>query len=524
MSDKRQFLKHTLIFGIGGTLAQIAPLILFPLYTNYLTPADYGILDVINRVTEVINVTLLIGGIRLAAIVFYRQAESEKERRTIAVTLSLLLWGLIGLAILISIVFSGYFDHFLKTNNPQLLAFGMTVALMETITSIPMTLMQARLESIRYVMISWTMMFFRVGLCVLFVAILHWGIWGVFASSFCTLTLFGIILNVREFFIGSFCPDFSKWKDVLKFALPFIPTGLLYFITSNMDRYMLINHGPYHDADSAFAAIGIWAVAVRLVGIAGSFGSGPLKQVWASVIYDVRKQDDAPFAFGHFALRMLFVHTFFVLGISIFAPEIIRGICAPSYYSAVVLIPICAAQSIFGVIIYNNEQPFYVEKKTYLKIIIDAAGLLFIFTFLYYLIPYGIVGVALAVLFKQIAVGFVQYCISQRVFPIRYPFGKMALLFGITVVIYWASTLAGNAVSLGNITFEQLTEFSKRERIWFLLTNLNYMTLLIKACIILVWFLLVWNSGILSKDDKEFATDMFKKLLHKLPVLRRFSR
>ncbi|GHT32761.1 hypothetical protein FACS1894214_4700 [Planctomycetales bacterium] len=523
MADKTQFLKHTLIFGIGGTLAQIAPLILFPLYTNYLTPADYGILDVITRVSEVINVTLMIGGIRLAAIVFYRQAESEEERRTIAVTLSLFLWGLVGLAILVCIVFSTYFDCFLKTNNPQLLAFGMTVALMETIIAIPMTLIQARLESIRYVLISWTVMFLRVGLCVLFVAVLHWGIWGIFASSFCTFALFGIILNVRECLIGSFYPDFSKWKDVLKFALPFVPAGLLYFITSNLDRYMLINHGPYPDADSAFAVIGIWAVAVRLIDISGTFGSGPIKQVWASVIYDVRKQDDAPSAFGHFALRMLFVHIFFVLGTCIFAPEIIRGICAPAYYSAVVLIPICAAQSIINIFIYNNEQPLYVEKKTYLKIIIDLAGLLFVFMFLYYLIPYGIVGVALAVLFKQIAVGIVQYCISQRVFPIRYPFGRTALLLGITAAVYWISILAGNAVSLGNVTSEQLSEFSKRERIWFLLLNLNYLTFLAKAGLVFIWFVLVWKSGILSKDDKEFAAGMFKKCLHKLPVLRRFA-
>jgi O-antigen/teichoic acid export membrane protein len=523
MADKARFLKHTVIFGIGGTLAQIAPLILFPLYTNYLTPADYGTLDVISQITYIITTVLMVQGITLAVFVFYKQAETEEERRSVAVTLSLFLWLFIGIGVIIAVCGAKYLDVFFRTGGPALLSFGITTALVETLTAIPLALMRARLESVCYVLTTWAMMFARVGLCILFVAVLHRGLWGVFWSSFIVVSISSVILTCREFRLGSLRPDFSKWKDISAFALPFIPICVISFIGDNAGRYMLIRYNPYDDAAAALAAIGLIALAVRLVGMADTFGSSPLRQVWYAVMYDVRKQDDAPYAFGHFALRIFFAHSFFVLGIAVFAPEVIRGICAPSYHNALLLVPIVAVQSLLRTFVGNMEQTYYIERKTHWKILNVCVYAAAIFVFLYFLIQYGITGVCLSMLFAQTAAAVVNYFNTQQFFCVRYPFGRIMLLFGITAAAYWTATSAGNAVSLGNITFEELSEFSKRERILFLLMNLNYPIFLVKAGIIILWFLLVWNSGILSKGDKEFAVSMFNKALHKIPVLRRLS-
>jgi len=183
MSDKRQFLYHTLVFGFGGILAQLVPFILFPLYTNYLSPAEYGILDVILRVAKLVNTVLMVGGIRLAALTFFRHAKTEEERRKVAVNISLLLWLFVAGTIILSIFFSRQIDVFVKIGDVKLLAFGLTTAFLESLVVVPMTLTQARLESVRFVLTNLIMLLVRTGLCIYFVAWLQMGVYGVLLSQ-----------------------------------------------------------------------------------------------------------------------------------------------------------------------------------------------------------------------------------------------------------------------------------------------------------------------------------------------------
>ncbi|MCL2743988.1 MAG: lipopolysaccharide biosynthesis protein [Planctomycetaceae bacterium] len=515
MADKAAFLKHTLIFGIGGTLAQIAPLILFPLYMNYLSPADYGTLDVIDQITYLINITFMVNGISLATLTFYRQAGTEEERRRVAVTLSLFLWGIISIAILIAICFAGAIDLFLKTGNPRLLAFGLSVALLDPLLGIPMMLMQARLESVRYVLTSWTTMFVRVGLNVLFLGVFHWGIWGVYMSSLITIGTMSIVLTYREFTIGSMRPDFSKWKEVLKFCLPFIPTSIIAFVYENAGRFAIIQFNPYGTAEAALAAIGVYAMSRKLVKMAG-FGTRPLMQVWMSTMYEVKKQDDAASVFGHFALRMLCVHSFFVLGIATFASEIIRAVCDPKYYEAVHLVPVFAVAALITTFGSNMEQTYYIERKTYWKPLIVTIALISTMIFLPLLFKYGIFGVALTAAITTFISSVATYLTTQQFFKVRYPFGKIFLLLTMTAGFYAVSCCFGNAVTLGNITFEELSNLSKWNRVVFLFLHIDWLIVAVKFAIIGIWCLTLWKSGILSDSDKRFAVQSLKKIKDKL--------
>ncbi|MDR3183249.1 MAG: hypothetical protein LBT89_10110, partial [Planctomycetaceae bacterium] len=487
MSDKAQFLKHTLIFGIGGTLAQIAPLILLPLYTNYMPPDEYGVLEMITRTAVIINEALMIAGMRMATLTFYRQAETQEERNRIAVTMLLFLWVTIAFAVLTAICFAGFLDVFLKTGNPRLLAFGLTVALCETLVGVPMALMQCRLESVRYVLTSWTMMFVRIALNILFLVVFHWGIWGVFAATFIVVAVSGVILTLRELYISSCRPELSKWKDVLKFCLPFLPNGILHFCFINSDRLFLVNFGPYETTTAAYAALGLYGVALRAFATAKTFGFSPMGQVWTAMMFGIRKQSDAKYVFGHFALRMLCAHAFFVLGIGVFASEAIVGVCDPTYYGAVKLFPILAVWSILEIFVWLMEQTYYIEKKTYWKPLTPGVGLPCILVLLWFLVPFGITGVAYAFLAAQCICAAVVFTVTQHFFRVAYPYGKIGMLLGVTALIYALSFVCGNAVGLGGLTIDELGDLPKWQRVYHLLWHIDWGIITIKAVIIALW-------------------------------------
>src|SRR5438874_6889781 len=77
--------RHGLIYGAGVLLSKAVAFVMLPVYTRYLTPADYGVLQLIDMVVEVASI---VAGSRLGAGIFryYHKAETERERRAVLST------------------------------------------------------------------------------------------------------------------------------------------------------------------------------------------------------------------------------------------------------------------------------------------------------------------------------------------------------------------------------------------------------------------------------------------------------
>ena len=68
MNDKRiPFVRHALVYGAGTLSLQAAGIVLIPLYTHYLSPEEYGVLQLIYRIGAVFHICLMIQAIKLAA-------------------------------------------------------------------------------------------------------------------------------------------------------------------------------------------------------------------------------------------------------------------------------------------------------------------------------------------------------------------------------------------------------------------------------------------------------------------------
>jgi len=517
MSEKRQFFYHTLVFGFGGILAQLVPFILFPLYTNYLSPAEYGILDVIQRASGLINTVMMIGGIRLAALTFYRQAKTEEERHKVAVTISLTLWLFVAGAIVLVGIFSRQIDMLTKIGDLKLLTFGVATALLESLIIVPMALTQARLESVRFVLTNLAMLLARLVLCIYFVVWLELGCYGVLLSQCWVCVVFGILLMLRELRIGSICPDFTKWRDIFQFCWPFIPTGIIWFMIQYSDRYFLTHYGPYESLGMAHAAIGLYSLAFQIAGIADCLSSTPMGRVWAAQMYDVYKHPDAKDRFGAFALRIMFVHMFVVLGLCIFAREAITAICAPSFFPAAFLVPIAGIQLCLSVFMGQMECTYYITKKTHYKTINCIVVLPCIIGFMALLVPkYGIMGAAIASTSAAVINTVATYFITQRLFAVRYPFQRMAILITLAVACYFLSTLFGEGIRISSLTTAQFDALSKWDKLMDAYDRIRFLPILWKGCCVLLWLGFVWICGVLLKEDKEMVVQAVGKILAKI--------
>ncbi|HBP87915.1 MAG TPA: hypothetical protein DD706_09485, partial [Nitrospiraceae bacterium] len=60
-SDMKRLFKHSSIYALGGIVNRAGAFILLPLYTSYLTPSEYGTLELVYGVTALVSSLLGVG-------------------------------------------------------------------------------------------------------------------------------------------------------------------------------------------------------------------------------------------------------------------------------------------------------------------------------------------------------------------------------------------------------------------------------------------------------------------------------
>src|ERR671927_1502483 len=79
----KELLRHSAIYGLGSIVARILAVLLLPLYTRYLSPSDYGLIETLVALSAVLA-ALVAQGMKSAFFRFYFDSP-EEERRLLVV-------------------------------------------------------------------------------------------------------------------------------------------------------------------------------------------------------------------------------------------------------------------------------------------------------------------------------------------------------------------------------------------------------------------------------------------------------
>ena len=104
--ELRRLGKHSVIYGLGGLVSRILAVILLPLYTRFLTPADYGKVETLIALTTVIGIVLRMG-ISSAFFRFYFDSPEPAARRLVLRTSFWFTMGMATLGLAVGLALSG---------------------------------------------------------------------------------------------------------------------------------------------------------------------------------------------------------------------------------------------------------------------------------------------------------------------------------------------------------------------------------------------------------------------------------
>jgi O-antigen/teichoic acid export membrane protein len=511
---KESFFKHAAVYGLANLLLQGGSFVLLPIYLRCLSPADYGVLEVVGRLAETVGACLLFGGFRQALLTFHQQAEDEPQRRRLVCSALLLYAGSAvvggGLALFLLPQGGGWLAG-LPERHPWLTPYlpdmsggvsllggnlfrlAILTILLEPFSLVPLTLIQARVESFTYVVIVVSQLLLRVTLSIVLVRYLSWGVSGALAATAGTGVVFGLLLSTRELTRGVACPSSAHVAGLVRFALPLMPGGLCFFLLHHGDRFFLRHFASPEE-------VGIYALGYKLAMTVGIFSLNPLYMVWSARMYEAARRDDAPVVFGQMFTRIMAAYVFVGLGVCLFGDTAIAILGGSPYARAsAVIAPVllgCMCQGAVSLM----DAGLYVRHRSGLKLgitLLATAVMLLLYRLL--IPPYACMGAAIATLLGFAVLAACTWAVTQRVFPVRYEWRRLVLLLLLAAGLWLPAQALPPAA-------------------WW--------TLPLKAALWLLAPLLVWLCGLMTEEERSYARNLVEQALVRLgkrPPARRLQ-
>ncbi len=254
-------LKDSVIYGAGRALQKFLVALLLPLYTAFLSQADYGMLGMVVTVTTFLDVFVTLG-FDVAFSRFYFDDKSEAARRRVITNVfyvstvyPLILLGTVGLLMprLAPILLGKEYD----TGDWRYFAVALATLFFSNLNDLPFTLF--RLEHRPWIFSGYTIgrILVQVPLSIVFVAVFDWGPMGVLLANLFTAA--GMQLGLLPTYIRKV--DW-RWhgkllRPMLAFAIPALFTGVSFYWLKLSDRYFLLHY-------QGKATVGLYTVAYSL--------------------------------------------------------------------------------------------------------------------------------------------------------------------------------------------------------------------------------------------------------------------
>ncbi len=407
---------------------------MLPLYTRLLSPADYGVIALLDLTVAVLGI-IIRPGIAESVNRFHFVAKNEKERDEVWwSTLTLLLITATSI-ILMAWCIRDWIARITLTIPVAEGAFYYSLIFPTLWFNVISNLFELHLRvykrSILFVLISLGKLCLNVGLNLFFLLYLDLGITGVLLGNLLTgiitgAVVFGIFLAMR----GKYCINPKTLRSIIAFGLPLVVTTLLAFILHNADRYFL-------NAFTTMKEVGIYSLAYQVGQGVNMLLLIPFWAIWGVIKYEIENDENSREVYSTVFRHFTSVVIVMMLGVSLFARPLLGVLVDEKYWAAADVVPwIC-----LGYIFFSASEFFTLaatlHKKTSKMIPPNVLAALANLSLNFLLIPWiGIVGAGISTVATFAVRSIVALLICNRIEHIPLPVLRQGVMLATAVSLY----------------------------------------------------------------------------------------
>ena len=417
----------------SSVLSKLIAVFLLPVYTAYLSPSDYGAAEVMLASVIAASIVIRLGVIE-AILRFYYLADADR-RAVVGTGFAALLWAST-LAALAALPFAGPISEALLDRDEAGLA-RLAILGRWTLTLWEYVLALLRLDERPrlYFGLTVTNVIVTIPVTVYLVAFAELGASAILIGNFgvgAAFLLWRLWMERRRLRLGV---DRGLLRRMLRFGLPTMPAELTLYSLNFIDRILLVRL-------AGLAEAGLYALAIKFANGMQVLSRG-FQLAFPPLAYSIADDDDARRAYSLVFTWFAAVCAFGVVGLWLLSRTLVDVLAAPEYADAHAAVGPLAT----GVALYALYLALVVilgrTGRTEFNFPATAAGTVTNVVLNLVLIPpLGILGAALALIASYVVVLALMYVFTQRLFPVPYEWGRLALL----VAIAAATIGAGEAL------------------------------------------------------------------------------
>jgi O-antigen/teichoic acid export membrane protein len=451
----------------SSVVSKLIAVALLPVYTRYLTPAQFGAVEVLTVAVIAASIVIRLGVIE-AVLRFYYLAE-EKPREVVRTAFASLLWTATAGAAL-ALAFAAPISQALLDHSDPALA-RIAIAGLWVFTLYEFVLATFRLDERARAYFATTVanVLVTIPVTVWLVVIADEGARGLLLGTYGTGAAFLLGLLVWQRHKLALVPDLGLLRRMIRWGLPTMPAELSLYSLNFIDRIILVRA-------AGLAEAGLYSLAVKFAQAVNVLVRG-FQLAWPPLAYSIADDDEARRVYAVIVTWFMAACTFVVIGMWLLSRWIVRALAAPDFFASFkavgllsTAIELYALYLVLVVILGRTGRTEFNFPATGIATAANVALNLALVP------PLGIVGAGLALVASYVIVLAVMYGFTQRLFPVPYEWARLSRIVAVAVALVAAGELLLPTAGIGG--------FVARTAVW------------------LGYPLALWASGFLSPGER----------------------
>jgi O-antigen/teichoic acid export membrane protein len=413
-------------------ISRAVAFVMLPVYTRYLTPGDYGTLQLIGVTFEVISI---VAGSRLGAGLFhfYHKTDDPQRRREAVATALVLMVATYAVVTSVTFLLAAPLARlvFGPQNDPTLIRLAAAILGFESLLMVPMAYLQVRERSGLFVAINTGKLVIQLSLNILFVVVMQLGVKGPLYSTLISYVLVGGVVTIMLIRDVGLSVSREAARDLLRFGVPFVATQVGSFICTYGDRFFLARA-------ASLDIVGIYGLAYQFGFLLHYIGLAPFQGGWDPIRFEIAKREDRNELYARGFVYFNLVYITIAVGMALYVHDFIRLMSAPSFRSAADMVPVILLAYIVHGWTEQTQLGLMVTEKTERITWANWGGAVVAIVAYALLIPtFGGMGAAVATLIAFAARLWMVYVMSQQLWPVHYRWSPIVkqLALGVVIVI-----------------------------------------------------------------------------------------
>jgi len=436
MSIFATILRQSATYSAAVIIGRLSSVLLVPVYTRFLTPSDYGVLELLSVVQVVLE---LLVGVRVSEslLYFYAKVRGEDEAARNKVVSSALFGSLVMGAILLAVGWAAapLVSQWLIPGKDT--TWWIRLSMLASAAVFPLSMGFSYLRAldwpIAYTVVSLIRLLLTIALAITLLAGFHMGIDGVLWAAAGGSLLPGLGLGVFMIWRVGLSWNREMFTAQLRYAAPLCVSGLLMSILHYGNRFFLQRY-------VSLAELGLFGLASRIA-LLVSFAQMPYSLYWNAQMFHIVKGKDGDSVYVRLTTYLVTVLAGVAIALSVFAPLALRILATPEFAAAAVFVPLLSATYVVRGLGDQWRSVFNIHRQTDRHMWATLAGVIASLLLFPLLIPpFGSWGAALSSLGGFAAMAWASLVWAQRLKHYHFEWLRLGKLLAACVI-----TVSGNA-------------------------------------------------------------------------------